>query len=365
MRYADRVIVTSESYRQLVEPRVRVPVELVPWGVDAARFARAPRPPRRVDEPLKVLFVGQLRPYKGLDVLTEAVAGEPNLRLTVVGDGMLRDWYRGLLAHLGADNVRLLSTVDDDVLTRLYGEHDVVVLPSTTRAEAFGLVLLEGMAAGCIPVASDLPGVRDVARETGVLVRPGDSADLRSALLRLSADPASVLTLSRASRERAERMSWTNVVDDYERIFFEVARESTERLAAIALPTPLRPPDEVLEEVVRLFRASWGSLLLFESQSVSRLRAAWGRFTVDELRRFRPRIAEYVVRTRRPLILDNDSAPPDLRLFLRRSEIASALVVPLKTSFGSAVLNLSIAADGSELPYGQKDLSAVVDLLSA
>jgi glycosyltransferase involved in cell wall biosynthesis len=364
MRYADRVIVTTESYRQIVEQRVTVPVDLVPWGVDATRFASTPRPPRRKDEPLKVLFVGQLRPYKGLDVLAHAVAGDDRLQLTVVGDGILRDWYRGFLAHLGAANVRVLSTVEDSVLARLYGENDVIVLPSTTRAEAFGLVLLEGMAAGCIPVASNLPGVRDVARATGILVQPGDAAELRSALLRLAADPVSVVALSRASREQAEQMTWTGAVDAYERIFFDVADEATERLAALALPKPLRPPQEVLDDLVRRFRASWGSLLLFESKSVSRLRAAWGRFSVEELRRVRPRIAEHVARTRQPLILGNDTAPTDLRLFLRRSDIASSLVVPLRTSYGSAVLNLSIAEGVEELPYGEKDLSAVVELLS-
>jgi glycosyl transferase family 1/GAF domain-containing protein len=225
--------------------------------------------------------------------------------------------------------------------------------------------LLEGMAAGCIPVASDLPGVRDVARATGILVQPGDAAELRSALLRLAADPVSVVALSRASREQAEQMTWTGAVDAYERIFFDVADEATERLAALALPKPLRPPQEVLDDLVRRFRASWGSLLLFESKSVSRLRAAWGRFSVEELRRVRPRIAEHVARTRQPLILGNDTAPTDLRLFLRRSDIASSLVVPLRTSYGSAVLNLSIAEGVEELPYGEKDLSAVVELLSA
>ncbi|MFL5955284.1 MAG: glycosyltransferase [Gaiellaceae bacterium] len=365
MRHADRIVVTTESYKELVERRVDVPVEVVPWGVDVDRFARSPRPPRHLEAPLKVLFVGQMRPYKGLDVLTEAVAGNPQLQLTVVGDGMLRDWYRDLLAELSPGNITLLSRVPDDVLVQLYGEHDVIVLPSTTRAEAFGLVLLEGMAAGCIPVASDLPGVRDVARHTGVLVRPGDAVHLRSELVRLANDPATALSLSRASRERVERMGWPNVVSDYERIFTQVAYEATERLATIALPHPLRPPAEVLKEVVRQFRASWGSLLLFETHSAAQLRAAWGRFTVDELRRFRPRISEYVVRTRRPLILDSQSAPADLRVFLRRSEIASSLVVPLKSVYGSAVLNLSIAAGEDQPPYGQQDLDAVVNLLSA
>ena len=78
------------------------------------------------------------------------------------------------------------------------------MLPSTNRREAFGLVLLEGMAAGCVPVASDLPGVRDLARSNGLLVAPGDAQDLRWALQALAARPDTVRRLQ-AARDRGGR----------------------------------------------------------------------------------------------------------------------------------------------------------------
>jgi glycosyltransferase involved in cell wall biosynthesis len=98
------------------------------------------------------------------------------------------------------------------------------VLPSVTQAEAFGLVVLEGMAAGCVPVVSDLPGVRDVVAEAGVVGRPRDVAALRTALLELAADEERREHLARLARKRAESLSWDACVDGYEDALREVVR---------------------------------------------------------------------------------------------------------------------------------------------
>ena len=94
-----------------------------------------------------------------------------------------------------------------------------MVLPSLTSAEAYGLVLAEGMAAGCVPVASDLPGVREVAGPTGVLVRPGDIAGLRAALVGLSADAGRLAELSAASVVQAAALSIDSNAARHEQIF--------------------------------------------------------------------------------------------------------------------------------------------------
>ena len=112
-----------------------------------------------------------MRPYKGIAETIAAVAGQPELSLTLVGKGRLHDQFRALTDR---DNVRFVGSVSDAVLTRLYKSHDLIVKPSTNRLEAFGLALVEGMAAGCVPVTSDIPGVRDVASPTGCIVPPRD-----------------------------------------------------------------------------------------------------------------------------------------------------------------------------------------------
>jgi rhamnosyl/mannosyltransferase len=216
---ADLILTTSQHYATTEAVAGGPPARVVPWGVDI-RPATA-RPGH--DGPLRVLFVGQMRTYKGLEWLLPAVAGRTELALTLVGDGPRRRVYEQTAARLGADNVRFLGRVPDDVLQAEYAASDVVVLPSVTQAEAFGLVVLEGMAAGCVPVVSDLPGVRDVVAGAGVVVPPRDAAALRTALLELAADDAHRKHLARLARMRAESLGWDACVDGYEEALLQVA----------------------------------------------------------------------------------------------------------------------------------------------
>ena len=208
---ADRILTTSEHYAALERRAGGPAVEVVPWGVDVR-----PRPlrPHHDGAPLKVLFVGQMRPYKGLEWLIPAVAGRPGLELTLIGDGAHRADYE-LLAG-SAQNVLFTGRVSDEDLHRAYDTHDVVVLPSVTQAEAFGLVVLEGMAAGCVPVVSDLPGVRDLVADAGPVVPTRDVDALAAALDGLAADRSRLATLGHRARRRAEGLGWDTCVERYE-----------------------------------------------------------------------------------------------------------------------------------------------------
>lgn len=343
-RGADRIVTTSDSYAAELAPH-RNRIEVVPWGVDAARRAPAERRRREATDRLRVLFVGQMRSYKGIDNLLRAVAGCGSLELTLVGDGPLRTEYERLAVRLGATNAQFLGRVDDEQLFRMYAEHDVVALPSTTRAEAFGLVLLEGMLSGCVPVASALPGVRELVAPSGLLVQPGNADELRQALLQLAGDPARIADLSRRSQQRARAMGWESAVLRYESIFRDSVLDVHQRRAIRAFSDPWRTPESALGSVISAFGASWGSLLLFDSSQM-RVRAAWGRATMDVVRERAPRIAEYVARTRRPLLLNASQAAMPVRGWMQREDISSALSVPVRTLRGaSAVINLAIAAD--------------------
>ncbi len=186
-----------------------------------------------------MLFVGQMRPYKGLDWLIPAVAGRANLELTLIGDGPGRADYERLAGD--ATNVTFTGRVDDDELATAFEQHDVVVLCSVTQAEAFGLVVLEGMAAGCVPVVTDLPGVRDLAGDTGIIVPLRDSDALRAAFEGLADDRARLRALSRRARRRAEGLSWDACVERYELMFAKAIdarpaapRATVSRIAAVA-----------------------------------------------------------------------------------------------------------------------------------
>ena len=102
---------------------------------------RTPCGPDADPEPLRVLFVGQMRSYKGVDCLLRALVGQPGVNLTLIGSGPRLADYERLARRLGGGNVRFLGHVPDEVLHRAYDGSDVIVLPSVTAAEAFGLVV--------------------------------------------------------------------------------------------------------------------------------------------------------------------------------------------------------------------------------
>ncbi|MGN6608716.1 MAG: glycosyltransferase [Jatrophihabitans sp.] len=228
-RVADAVLVSSDEYAGQFAALEETRVEVVPWGIETAD--KVVERAEHGHDDLRVLFVGQLRPYKGLPVLLQGLRGLDHIRLTVIGDGPERSALEAQVAEWGLSNVRFLGRVDDDELWRAYSAHDVIALPSVTSAEAYGIVLVEGMAAGCVPLASDLPGVRGVAGPSGVLVRPGDADSIREALRRLQADPTHRRELAAASVRRASALTAEATATRHEALFRDTLRDHAGRVS--------------------------------------------------------------------------------------------------------------------------------------
>jgi glycosyltransferase involved in cell wall biosynthesis len=113
----------------------------------------------------------------------------------------------------------LLGLVDDATLAALY--RDALALCFPSRAEGFGLPVLEAMAAGCPVVASDLPVLREIVGDDGILVPAGDAIALSQALRELLGDDGTRAELARAGPRRAAAFSWASTaeatVDAYQR----------------------------------------------------------------------------------------------------------------------------------------------------
>lgn len=218
------VVTTTESYAAEFA-RIADRVHVIPWGVD--QLAR-PGSPSTYDgsEPLQVLAVGQFRRYKGMAVAVRAALGCPNVQLTLVGDGPILDSVRSNVPA-GTTNVSFEGRLSNEDLELRYRQAEVIVLPSRTKLEAFGIVLLEGMIRGCVPVASNLPGVRDVVSDVGLLAPPGDAGALRSVLRSLAASPEDVRARSARAIDRARDFTWARTVDGYETLFDKVRRKAT------------------------------------------------------------------------------------------------------------------------------------------
>ena len=202
LKLADRIVVASPQVADLaaeLQP-YRDKCMVIPYALDPDQHAMTPSIATRVaalkgesDEPL-VLFVGRLVPYKGVDVLLRALVNV-KARAVIVGDGPLRADLEQLARELGvAARVRFVGNAEPAELTALYNACDIFVLPSVTRAEAFGMVQIEAMSCRKPVICTDLPsGVPWVNQHgvTGLVVPPQDPSALASALSTLLADPAS------------------------------------------------------------------------------------------------------------------------------------------------------------------------------
>ncbi len=192
LRRADAVIVDNRNLtRAAIELGAEKPrVHEIPWGIDPDLYRPAPaRTPglllsTRMHEPvydLPTLFHG-VRPVLERD---------PAAQLLITGDGSLTPELEHLAARLfPPGRARFLGRIGDAELAELLGRAEVSL--SASRSDSTALSLLEAMAAGAIPVVSDLEGHRQwVSEGDGArCFAPGDASSVTAALERALADPA-------------------------------------------------------------------------------------------------------------------------------------------------------------------------------
>lgn len=224
---ADSIFVSSPALTDIEAlARHQRRVHVVPLGVDIERF----RPDPECPDPLpgvprpRILFVGRLRRYKGLPLLAGVLARLPHAQLVVVGEGPEREGLEGSLRALGCrDRAHLLGEVGDDRLLALMQSSDAAVLPSTSRAEAFGLAIAEAQSCGLPAVSTEIGTGTGLTVEDHVSGRivPPTVPDLAAAI-DWCLDPEHAVTRRAAARAHAvacldaERMV-TQVLAAYER----------------------------------------------------------------------------------------------------------------------------------------------------
>ena len=235
-RRADCVVVSSPALAAasgLVQLARRVAV--IPFGIRIDRFQQLDDRQRALAQTIRrrhpgprVLFVGRLVYYKGLDTLIDAMASVPGT-LLLGGEGPLGTELRQRAAERGIlERVELLGRIADADLPAYYHAADVFALPSVAVTETFGVVQLEAMAAGRPVVSTDLPtGVPWVNQHevTGLVVPPGDVTALAAALRRIAADQNLRSRLGAQALKRAEStFTMECMVDGFRTVLHEVLR---------------------------------------------------------------------------------------------------------------------------------------------
>ena len=175
LRNTSAIIVGSEYTRTEIPPAHRGKTVYIPENaIDPGKFHKHGERQRRGK--LHACFVGRLVPYKGPDIVIEAVAPmlkQQTLHLTVAGDGPLRGMLKAMCAELGVtEQVTFLGNVPHESVQDVMVDCDVLAFPSIR--EFGGGVVLEAMALGVVPVVVDYAGPSElVTAECGIKIPLG------------------------------------------------------------------------------------------------------------------------------------------------------------------------------------------------
>ena len=172
---------------------------------------------------LTVATGGRLIPLKNIELLMKAVRKLKDVFLVVFGEGPEKGRLIESAAGLGiSDRVLFTGEATRGQVHSILSRSSVFVLPSAI--ENFPHVILEAMAAGCPVVASAVGGIPELIRDgdSGILVKPGDSAALSDAIERLIADVRLRNTILRNARTRlAENFEMNSLFTDVENVLGE------------------------------------------------------------------------------------------------------------------------------------------------
>ena len=184
----------------------------------------------------RVLFVsfGRIGERKGqFDVIRALAAMPPQVRarcrMLFAGDGEI-DTARRLASELGvAANVEIRGWLDPRERDQLLAEADAFVLPSYNEGQP--MALLEAMAWGLPPVTTPVGGIPEVVQSgiNGLLVTPGDVAEISAAMSRLIEDEPLRLTMGLKSRQRVEPLRVERFMDRLREIYRQALRSNHER----------------------------------------------------------------------------------------------------------------------------------------
>ncbi|MEN2975134.1 MAG: glycosyltransferase family 4 protein [Candidatus Caldarchaeales archaeon] len=231
LKLADVIVATTVSYAMTsrVLRGLYKKLVIIPNGVDLDKFNSLESNDNSHNNfnSHRILFVGQLKYYKGLDILLKALRflkdrNQNNIVLSIVGSGPEYSRLKSLVEELGlseGEEVVFHGNVSDQELLSLYKNSSMLVLPSLDRREAFGLVLLEALASGTPVIASDIPGVREIAKLGGILVEAGNPIKLGETILRLFDDRSLREICIKTAREKIKDYDWDQVVRKYSYLY--------------------------------------------------------------------------------------------------------------------------------------------------
>ena len=174
------MLVAQFSHKRFAE--YKKDYHVIYGGVDPSKFC-----PHNIEKENKVLFVGRITPFKGIDILIDAVQGL-NINSHVIGKLHDKKYLKLLISLDKADRTIFKFNVPDEELIKEYNSALVTVLPSVfidyykkrRSGEIFPLTVLESMACGTPVISTEAGGMPEIVEdgEIGFIVPPNDPKSL-------------------------------------------------------------------------------------------------------------------------------------------------------------------------------------------
>lgn len=234
IRYSDSLICTTQSYAATSRATWYKEVEVIPNAVDV-EFFRPDIDGARIKErhgfqgKTVVMFVGRIVHHKGIETfILSAKHTDEDVHYIIVGEGEDKERLERMAKEVDPGRIIFTGAVPRNELPEYYAAAEMLVLPSLSRLEAFGIVGLESMASGKPVILSRMPGVGEVIDQDqeGVIFEPSNAADLGKKIMDLHSQPELRETMGLRGRERVLRdYSMRGVAKKVEDVYTRVTEE--------------------------------------------------------------------------------------------------------------------------------------------
>lgn len=227
LNMADSIVCSSDFVRDDFLNKYKYKSKTITPGVDTAQFKPAENSVINSNTILFVAGLSRSQQFKGLKLLMEAIKkvseNIPTIRLVVVGEGDMRTEYEEHSKKLGLEkNVSFMGKLTGEPLVHAYQQASVFVLPSSSPAESFGMVLVEAMACGRPVIGTNLGGIPNVIdnEKNGILIPEKNVKALSSAIERVLSDKNLADTFGKNGLEKAlSKFDWETRVHEYNNLF--------------------------------------------------------------------------------------------------------------------------------------------------
>jgi glycosyltransferase involved in cell wall biosynthesis len=218
LKSADRIICYTHIEKDKLIDMLKIDsgkIRVIPNGVDTELF----QPDNGISikhQTPTILWVGRFVPGKSVEYIIHAakilVKEIPDLKILLVGDGPLKDKILSLVEKFNLKkNVKIKENIANENMPEIYRKSDVFVLPSLN--EGVPKTLLEAMASGKPVVISDLPHLKELVKDAGLMFPKGDVHTFADSIKRLIMDKKLAKEFGSTGRMKiVEDHSWENTV---------------------------------------------------------------------------------------------------------------------------------------------------------